>query len=35
MNQPRVKEIPVFRLIQFLEMMDRYDAIDDTIALMG
>ena len=35
MNQPRVKEIPVYRLIQFLEMMDRYDAIDDTIALMG
>lgn len=28
-------DVPVYRLIQFLETLDRYDVIDDTIALMG
>lgn len=28
-------DVPVYRLIQFLESMDRFDVIDDTIALMG
>ena len=28
-------DVPVSRLIQHLEILDRYDVIDDTIALMG
>lgn len=31
----QVKGLTVNQLIEYLEKMDRYDVIDDTIALMG
>jgi hypothetical protein len=29
------KDLTVNRFVEFLEKMDRYDVVDDTIALMG
>lgn len=31
----QAKDLTVNQLIEFLEKMDRYDVVDDTIALMG
>lgn len=31
----QAKSFTVNQLIEFLEKMDRYDVVDDTIALMG
>lgn len=31
----QAKDLTVNQLIEYLEKMDRYDVVDDTIALMG
>lgn len=31
----QIKDLTVNQFIEYLEKMDRYDVIDDTIALMG